>query len=90
MVVKRLVLTFKPEEIIIHALYRSDEPTGNNSNTKARTRHVTDLTRRGLQEALEALQDGSPECVGTSGFTQREDILLATTSPDAQKLVKGA
>ena len=30
------------------------------------------------------------ECVGTSEFTTREDVLLATASPDANKLVKGA
>jgi hypothetical protein len=42
-----------------------------------------------LEQALEAL-DGTVECVGTSGFTTREDVLLATTSPSEAKLVKGA
>jgi hypothetical protein len=42
-----------------------------------------------LEQALEALGDRA-ECVGTSEFTTREDVLLATASPDANKLVKGA
>ena len=42
-----------------------------------------------LEQALEALEGGA-ECVGTSGFTTREDVLLATTSPSEAKLVKGA
>jgi len=42
-----------------------------------------------LEQALEAL-GARAECVGTSGFTTREDVLLATASPDAAKLVKGA
>jgi hypothetical protein len=41
------------------------------------------------EQALEALEGGA-ECVGTSGFTTREDVLLATTSPSEAKLVKGA
>jgi hypothetical protein len=83
---QRLMITFKPEEFVLHALYRTqDDP---NPGTKARTREVAELTRTGLTQALEALEGA--ECVGTSGFTQREDVLLATTSPDADKLVKGA
>jgi hypothetical protein len=42
-----------------------------------------------LEQALEALGTWA-ECVGTSGFTTREDVLLATTSPSEAKLVKGA
>jgi hypothetical protein len=42
-----------------------------------------------LEQALEAL-GARAECVGTSGFTTREDVLLASASPDANKLVKGA
>jgi hypothetical protein len=37
--------------------------------------------------ALEALK-GDVTIAGTSGFTTREDVLLATTSPDKAKLVK--
>jgi hypothetical protein len=89
----RIVLTFRGDgEVVIHTLYRSEE-LGPSPGTKVRTRHVVEMTRRGLQDALEALQEGSPECVGSSGFTQREDVLLATTSPSARqshKLVKGA
>ena len=74
--VSRIVLTFKDGELVIHTLYHTPE-LGPNPNTKARTREVTNLTRRGLQEALEALEAGSPECVGCSGFLSREDILSA-------------
>ena len=42
-----------------------------------------------LEQALEAL-GARAECVGPSGFTTREDVLLATASSDAAKLVKGA
>jgi hypothetical protein len=84
---QRLVITFKPEEMIIHALYRSKDGAG--PNTKARAREVSELARNGPQDALDALEGGA-ECVGTSGFTTREDVLLATTSPDADIPVKGA
>ena len=82
----RLVLTFRDGEIVVHTLYRTKD--GPNPNTKARTREVTNLVQAGLREALKALEGA--ECVGTSGFTTREDVLLATTSPNAQKLVKRA
>jgi len=45
-----------------------------------------------LEQALEAL-GARAECVGTSGFTTREDVLLATASPAAlqtARQVKGA
>ncbi len=71
----------------MRVLYRSQD--GPNTGTKARAREVTALVRDGLQDALNALE-GDAEVVGTSGFTTREDVLLATTSPDADKLVKGA
>jgi hypothetical protein len=57
--------------------------------TKARRREVIERARAGLTQALEALEGGA-QCVGTSGFTTREDVLLAAVSPDADKLVKGA
>jgi hypothetical protein len=84
---QRLIITFNPDELVLHALYRTQD--GPNPGTKLRTREVTELTRAGLTQALEVLGDGA-ECVGTSGFTTREDVLLATTSPDVDKLVKGA
>jgi hypothetical protein len=90
MTLQRLVLDYRSKagELVVRCLYRSslDGPA---PNTKARTREVEDLVRSGLRDALEALQGGA-ECVGTSGFTQREDVLLATTSPSEAKLVKGA
>jgi len=82
---QRLIVTFKREELILHALYRTQD--GPNPNTKARAREVQKLTGTGLEQALEALESGA-EVVGTSGFTQREDVLLATTSSSEAKLVK--
>jgi hypothetical protein len=87
---QRLVLTFNPEGVEIRALYRSKNSP--NPGTKARSREVTELTRAGLEQALQALGGDVTMC-GTSGFTQREDTLLAAGSPDAletDKLVKGA
>jgi hypothetical protein len=42
-----------------------------------------------LEQALEALGAGA-ERVDTSGFTTRKDVLVASSSPDANKLVKEA
>jgi hypothetical protein len=84
---QRLVLDFRAGELVVRCLYRSSSGPG--PGTKARRREVEKLTRTGLEQALEALEGGA-ECVGTSGFTTREDVLLATTSPNEAKLVKGA
>jgi hypothetical protein len=87
MTLQRLVLDFRSGELVVRCLYRTEGGAG--PNTKARRRQVQDLTREGLMQALEAI-DAGVECVGTSGFTTREDVLLATTSPSEAKLVKGA
>jgi hypothetical protein len=87
MTLQRLVLTFKPEGVEIRTLYRRKDGPG--PNTKARRREVQDLAREGLREGLASL-GRRVDVVGTSGFTQREDVILATTSPDTDKLVKGA
>ncbi len=86
MTLQRLVLDYRAGELVLRVLYRSQD--GPNPGTKARGKEVSRLARSGLQDALRALEGGA-ECVGTSGFTTREDVLLATTSPDADKLVKG-
>jgi hypothetical protein len=87
MTLQRLVLDYRNGELVVRCLYRSKGDS--NPSTKTRTNEVASLTRTGLEQALEALEDGV-ECVGTSGFTTREDVLLATTSPNEAKLVKGA
>ena len=87
MTLQRLILTFEPEELIVHALYRTEDGPG--PNTKARTREVAELAKTGLERALKALEGGA-ECVGTSGFTTREDVLLTTASPTSESRVKGA
>ncbi len=88
MTLQRLVLDYRTGELVMRVLYRSQD--GPNPGTKARRREVAELAKTGLHDALEALETGGVECVGTSGFTTREDVLLATTSPDTAKLVKGA
>ena len=85
---QRLVLDYRGDELVVRCLYRS-VVDGPNPGTVRRRREVEDLARSGLRDALEALE-GRVDVVGTSGFTQREDVILLTTSPDAAKLVKGA
>jgi len=81
----RLVLTFRDGgEIVVHTLYRTKD--GPNPNTKKRLRAATELVRGGLRDALKALDSEPPVCVGTSGFTQREDVLLIDTVEMQAKL----
>jgi hypothetical protein len=89
MSLQRLVLDYRTGELVVRILYRRSLQDGPNPGTKARRREVEDLARDGLRQALDALEAGA-ECVGTSGFTTREDVLLATTSPAADNPVKGA
>lgn len=90
---KRIVLDFRTDEIVARVLYRSQD--GPNPNTKARRREAQELARTGLREALASLEGGAV-LVGTSGFTTREDVLLAAASPASRMLpasakqVKGA
>jgi hypothetical protein len=72
---QRLVVDFRnDEEIVVRCLYRSSLD-GPNPTTKARAREVSELTRAGLQDTLRALAEGEATMCGTSGFTQREDLL---------------
>jgi hypothetical protein len=78
MILHRLILTFKPEVLIlkpegveIRDLYRTN--SGPSSGKKALIREVAELTRTRLQEALTALE-GRVVVVGTSGFETKEDI----------------
>jgi len=87
MTLQRLVLDYRTGELVLRVLYRTQD--GPNPGTKARGKEVSRLARSGLEQALEALEAGA-ECVGTSGFTTREDVLLATISADADNLPKGA
>jgi len=75
---QRLVIDLRAEETVLRVLYRSSLD-GPNPGTKTRAREVADLARSGLRDALEALEGGA-EVVGTSGFTQREDILSLNRS----------
>jgi len=83
MALQRLVLDYRSGELIVRCLYRSSLD-GPNPRTKARAREVVALTRTGLQDALRALE-GEPEVVGTSGFTQREDILSLPRSYEVRE-----
>ena len=80
---KRIILTFKGEEIYVHVLYQASVAENLGPNTKKRLRHTTELVREGLRKAIESLDSeaGRCMCVGTSGFTQREDVLLVDTMP---------
>jgi hypothetical protein len=69
---KRLVLDFRTGEIVVRCLYRNKGDS--NPGTKTRTKEVSTLVKTGLEQGLQALEDGA-EVVGTSGFTTREDIL---------------
>ncbi|HEV8043635.1 MAG TPA: hypothetical protein VGP38_00515 [Rubrobacter sp.] len=77
MTLQRLVLDFRTGELVVRALYRAQD--GPNPGTKARAREVSGLVREGLRAALRALE-GDVTMAGTSGFTTREDVLLATAS----------
>jgi len=85
MTLQRLVLDYRTGELVLRVLYRRQD--GPNPGTKARAREVSGLVREGLREALRALE-GDVEVVGTSGFTTREDVLLATASPAVDKQAK--
>jgi hypothetical protein len=79
---QRLVLEFKAEELVVRALYRRSLEGAANPGTKARAREVSELVRTGLEGALEALT-GDVEVVGTSGYTTREDIMVANRKESA-------
>jgi hypothetical protein len=86
---QRLVIEFKGSELVLRCLYRRSLEDAPGPSTKRREREVAELTREGLSSALEALDAGDVAICGTSGFSQRQDILLATISQDAaEKLVK--
>jgi hypothetical protein len=92
MALQRLVLDYRTGELVVRCLYSTQDGPG--PNTKARRRGVTVLAREGLQDALEALQEGDVEMVGTSGFTTREDVLCTgrefAPSGVHKKTTKGA
>ncbi len=71
---QRLVIGFGDDGIQVRTLYRSK--AGPNPGTAARRREVTELTRTGLERALEALE-GRVDVIGTSGFETREDTISA-------------
>ena len=69
---QRIVLDFRSGELLVRCLYRTNR--GPNPGTKARQREVQELTRSGLQDALDALE-GRVDVVGVSGYDVREDTL---------------
>jgi hypothetical protein len=87
MTLQRLVIEMKSGELVLRVLYRSKGDL--NPGTKGRMKEVSTLARTGLEQALKALE-GHVDVVGSSGFTTREDIIVAPTSPDVGELVKGA
>jgi len=87
MTLERLVLDYRSGELVLRCLYRRSLEDAPGPSTKRRQREVSALIRAGLRDALEALEGGA-ECVGTSGFSTREEILVATTSPDTPKTAR--
>ncbi len=77
---QRLVISYTRHGVEVRALYRRRSQDGPNPGTKARQREVSDLIRAGLQRALEALGEGDVTMAGTSGFTTREDIMVASVA----------
>jgi hypothetical protein len=81
---QRLVLDFRTGELVVRALYRRSLEGAANPGTKARRREVAELVRAGLADALAALEgDVGASLGGTSGFTQREDIMVANRKESA-------
>jgi hypothetical protein len=80
MTLQRLVVDFRGDELVVRCLYRTQD--GPNPDTKARGKEVAEMARSGLQDALAALE-GDVAMVGTSGFTQREDIMVANRKESA-------
>ena len=85
MSLQRIVIEMKAEEMILRVLYRSKGDA--NPGTVRRRREIEDLCREGLRQALASLESGDVAMCGTSGFSQREDILSVGSSDEA-KLVK--
>ena len=79
MTLQRLVLDFRTGELVVCALYRRSLEDGPGPSTKRRQREVSDLVRAGLEDALGALE-GDVAMGGTSGFTTREDIMVASVA----------
>jgi hypothetical protein len=74
MTLRRLIITFKDEELVLHALYKTE--AGPNPGTKARRRELEELIGEGLHRALASLE-GHVDVVGTSGYEVREDTVSA-------------
>jgi hypothetical protein len=84
---QRIVLTFKPGELVVHTLYRTQD--GPSPNTKARTKEERSSpgpAYRTPWRPWKAAQSGRV----LRDSPQGEDVLLATISSDAAKRVKGA
>jgi hypothetical protein len=79
---QRLVVDFRGDELVVRCLYRRSLEASPNPGTKARAREVAELVRAGLEGALETLT-GDVEVVGTSGYTTREDIMVANRKESA-------
>jgi hypothetical protein len=73
---------FRGDELVVRCLYRRSLEGAANPGTKARAREVAELARSGLEDALEALE-GDVTVVGTSGYTTREDIMVANRKESA-------
>jgi hypothetical protein len=58
-ILQRLIFTSKPEELVLHTLYKTQD--GPNPGTKARCKEVTDLMGRGGYEHTTKASQEEPE-----------------------------
>ena len=85
MTLQRLVLDYRTGELVMRVLYKRQ----GGPSTKALSREVAALARTGLENALEALEEGPVESIGTSGSETREDVLgLPLASSNSEKTMK--
>jgi hypothetical protein len=82
MTLERLVIDYRSGELVVRALYQRSLEASPNPGTVKRRREVSELVRTGLQDALEALA-GDVTMAGTSGFSVREDIMVASAAKRA-------
>jgi len=71
----RIVVDYRTGEINLRVLYRSNGESSH--GTKKRAREIQALATAGLQDALETLREGRVSVTGSSGFSTREDSLVA-------------
>jgi hypothetical protein len=86
---KRLVLDYRTDELVVRCLYRSEDGPG--PNTKRRWREVRELALEGLRQALASLEGrvdigGLRRELGFEGADQYAPVLM--TSPSVSRVTE--